>query len=248
MMSYLNQLAFFSSFIFLAFSSNDAFGLGVFDFYNTIDEATQCYISVTGEQSGKTVQSPKLVGFKKKWTTELRGGRYRIKIWNRNWTKDLGWIDVGDRKSGIVYLGWSDEVFRLEIVKDENGRSKEEWVAYKATPINKHLQARLYSSSAGLSDSVQETERKPKLGVNVTLCKDGIHVQSNVPNSPATRCEITTGGTWSIDPGEHILRVNGATPQSVEQFQEMIRTSDRIIGLDVLDSNGRVIQMTAELW
>jgi len=247
-MCILRQQAITGLLIFFAFSSN-TFGFGVFEFYNTINDQTQFYISVTGEQSGKTVQSPKLVGFKKKWSTELRGGRYRIKIWNRNWTKDLGWIDLGNRNSGVIYIGWNTERFRLETVQDENGQKRLEWVHRVAAPTTaKHYQATLDSIEPGLSDSVDEEEKKPRLGVNVTLCKDGMHIQSNVPGSPATRCEITTGGTWSIDPGEHIVRVNGSTPKSVEQFQELIRTSDRIIRLDVLDTNGRVVQMTAELW
>lgn len=80
-------------------------------------------------------------------------------------------------------------------------------------------------------------------------CQDGIHLEVITAGSPATRCfDVQTGERLTMEPGDHILSVNGATPSTLEEFFKLVAASDPQMSFVVKDGrNGKVRRMTTTL-
>lgn len=89
-----------------------------------------------------------------------------------------------------------------------------------------------------------------RLGVNAYKCQTGIHIQSVTAGTAATRCvDQQSGQPASLETGDHVLTVNGATPRDISEFQSLIRNSPRTIELRVLDARTRQTRnLTTNLW
>lgn len=89
-----------------------------------------------------------------------------------------------------------------------------------------------------------------KIGIVAHKCDEGIHVDSVESGMPAAKCfDRETGENVMLEPGDHILFVNGRRPNSIGEFQRLISESSRSIELKVLDSrSGKRRHLTTELW
>lgn len=87
------------------------------------------------------------------------------------------------------------------------------------------------------------------LGVNLKTCPDGVHIVSVKPNSPATRVRNSrTGGQMKLEPGDHIVSVNGNRVNSHTQAINLVNATSRLLKLQVQDKNsGNVYSFEVEL-
>lgn len=235
----------------LVFTAADS-RAGTYRIYNTIDENTSCYIAVTGEETGRTARSPKMTKFQEAWKVNLNGGRYRIKIYGKNWSRDLGWTDLGRHEEATVYLGWNDSAWRRVREESPDGSTRMVWRRYVAAPTDRKLIASTEPEPVEADqrdfEVAKPIDKRHRFGIFVRKCPDGIHIESVTENCPATRCIDSEGTELSLEAGDHILEVNGESPSSVEEFLQMIEESPQGMAFVVKDKNGGVVRkLSAQL-
>jgi len=78
---------------------------------------------------------------------------------------------------------------------------------------------------------------RPVFGITVRKCREsGIHIESVTPGGPATRCiDVDTMERLMVEPGDHIMSVNGIETETVEECPKLIASSDKVMSFTIKD-------------
>lgn len=87
-----------------------------------------------------------------------------------------------------------------------------------------------------------------RFGIHFTYDGRGIHIAGVHPNMPSTRCRDVNGAILSLEPGDHILSINGVAIQSQDQMLAAVANSPREMQFTVVDGRtGQAIDLRTTL-
>ena len=89
----------------------------------------------------------------------------------------------------------------------------------------------------------------PRFGITARKCSEGIHIETVTAGASATHCnDVFTGERLQMEPGDHILSVNGTEPTTLEEFLNLVATSGQEMSFVIKDQrNGRTRKMKTTL-
>ncbi|HMO14682.1 MAG TPA: hypothetical protein PKD64_12750 [Pirellulaceae bacterium] len=171
--------------------------------------------------------------------------------WRRFWAKT-------GSLSPLPYVDFREQVIRVE-----------------TAPYPRTISASIYSAGEGRVDLKKDISSDPiepggnlnahvllirisemgerrgvRFGVTVDPAQSGrgVVITSTVPNSPVTRGWFDDGRSVQLEAGDVILSINGIRTDAVSTFAEIIRNTDSIIRVDILDvRTGNVISANFRL-
>ena len=149
-----------------------------------------------------------------------------------------------------------DHGWKLQEKFPPDGTKEMVWVAYAAAPIDpppRLLTANVEEvrgiGNEGAGNQKVMKPNGPRFGITAKKCREGIHIETVDPGAAAMRCtDVVSGEQLRMEPGDHILSVNGTEPETLEQFLGLVASSDQQMSFVVKDQrNGKLRKMTTTL-
>lgn len=105
--------------------------------------------------------------------------------------------------------------------------------------------------NTAIAEKADRTVQKPnrsRFGMTFHVCKEGIHVDSVTAGEPASQCADDRGNPITLEPGDHIISVNGEQPTSQDNFLNLLASSDQKMTFIIKDSRtGQHRRLTTQL-
>lgn len=89
-----------------------------------------------------------------------------------------------------------------------------------------------------------------RFGVMARKCsQEGIHIETVTADTSAARCtDVRTGQLLQMEPGDHILSINGIKPKTLAEFLDLVAKSGQEMAFEVKDErHGKVREMKTTL-
>jgi hypothetical protein len=83
-----------------------------------------------------------------------------------------------------------------------------------------------------------ELREKRKIGVTFHICPDGVHVDTVDSGSAAENMWDINGNVFKLEPGDHILLINGQAPKQSDELIKIVSEARGPLPIVVLDNDG----------
>ena len=201
--------------------------------------SVQKLLEIAGNSTDKQTEALTFIGYKRSYSGET----------NRA-VSALAWVVEKGRKDFFEYPVAKAEHERLtQRISEQISSSPPPQALPVAAEFDGRSKPPMRSVEPAAGRQVVMKPNGPRFGITARKCAEGIHIETVTAGQSATRCiDIFTGERLQMEPGDHILSVNGIEPATLEEFLKLVATSGQEMAFVIKDQrNGKMRKMKTTL-